>query len=120
MSHDQTYIAILGAALRQANINALVLAQNGPNQLGRPYPGHPGFRNWDGNLISVGHLDKDKFVLEADAILPGPLFVDLAYHQHAHLNAVGMWVRCQADADGAVPITITITQTRDTDEEADR
>lgn len=118
-THDQTYIVILGAALKQANVNALVLAENGNQQIGRPYPRHPGYRIWDGNVISVGHRDKDTFVLEVDAILPGPLFVDLAYHQHAHLQD-GAWVRCTPHADGAIPITLAITQTRDTDQEADQ
>lgn len=111
--HDQTYIAILGAALLQANLNALVLAENGDNQLGRPWPQHPGIRIWNGNLCRVGHYDKDTFVLEADAILPAPLFVDLAYHQHAHLDRAGTWQRCTPHADGAIPITIAITQTKE-------
>ncbi|MEU9849305.1 hypothetical protein [Streptomyces sp. NPDC047985] len=120
---DQTYIAILGAALAQANINALILAENGTNQLGRPHPNHPGYRIWNGNLCRVGHHDQDTFVLEVNAILPGRMYVDMAHHEHAHLTrpAPGhrssttdtQWVYCRPDADGAVPITIAITQTRD-------
>lgn len=113
---DQTYIAILGAALAQANLNALVLAENGPNQLGRPHPGHPGYRIWNGNLCRIGHHDHDPFVLEVNAILPGRMYADMAHHRHAHLNPAGEWVRCPADADGAVPITIAITQVRDQDD----
>jgi hypothetical protein len=116
-THDQTYIAILGAALAQANLNALVLAENGTNQLGRPHPHHPGYRIWNGNLIRVGHHDKDSFVLEVNAILPGLMYADMAHHRHAHLNRASEWVRCQADADGAVPITIAVTQTRIDDED---
>jgi hypothetical protein len=36
------YEAALAAALHQANINALIAAENGDNQLGRPVPKHPG------------------------------------------------------------------------------
>ncbi|MFF8250120.1 hypothetical protein [Streptomyces griseus] len=54
-THDQTYIAILSAALAQMNRNALILAENGHNQLGRPHPNHPGWRIWNGNLIQIGH-----------------------------------------------------------------
>lgn len=111
-THDQTYIAILGASLAQQNINALVLAENGDNQLGRPHPDHPGYRIWNGNLIRIGHHNKDAFGLEVNAILPGHMHVDMAHHRHAHLNTDDTWVRCTRQADGAVPLTIAITQTR--------
>lgn len=110
MSHDQTYIAILGAALRQANINALVLAQNGNNQLGQPYPGHTGFRVWDGNLTTVGHRPLRTFALEADAILPAHVSVADAEHRYARLDDQGTWTRCPADADGTVPITVALAK----------
>ncbi|WP_331729031.1 hypothetical protein OG693_39240 (plasmid) [Streptomyces sp. NBC_01259] len=110
---DQTYIVILGAALTQANINALILAENGENQLGWPYPGHPGYRNWDGNLISVGHHDKNTFALEVDAILPAHMSVGIADHRHARLDE-GTWTRCPATADGAVPITVALATIQDT------
>ncbi|MEU0837146.1 hypothetical protein [Streptomyces sp. NPDC005969] len=120
MSHDQTYIAILGAALAQANLNALVLAENGDNQLGYPYPGHPGYRNWDGNLISVGHHNKNTFALEVDAILPAHMSVALADHRYARLDDQGTWTRCPAGADGAVPITVALAKIHDSAEEADQ
>ncbi|MFE4915884.1 hypothetical protein ACFRCX_30745 [Streptomyces sp. NPDC056652] len=113
-NHDQTYIAILGAALAKANLNALVLAENGTNQLGRPHPHHPGYRIWNGNLCRVGHHDHGPFVLEVNAILPDLMYTDMAHHRHTHLDQ-GTWVYCTADADGAIPITIAITQTRDQD-----
>ncbi|MFE9461641.1 hypothetical protein [Streptomyces californicus] len=109
---DQTYLVILGAALAQQNVNALVLAENGDNQLGRPHPNHPGWRIWNGNLIRVGHHNPQAFALEADAILPGRYYADRAHHWHAHLVA-GTWTTCAPHADGAVPLTIAITQTRD-------
>ncbi|MEU1327173.1 hypothetical protein [Streptomyces microflavus] len=111
-AHDQTYIEALGADLAQQNPNALVLAENGTNQLGQPYPRHPGWRNWNGNLTRIGHHDRDTFVLEANAILPGTMHTDRAHHRHARL-ANGTWTRCHATDDGAVPLTIAITQTRD-------
>lgn len=111
-THDQTYIAILGAALAQQNLNALVLAENGDNQLGRPHPNHPGWRIWNGNLTRIGHHDPKSFAMEADAILPGRMFADHAHHWHAHL-AAGTWTTCAPHTDGAIPITIAITQTRD-------
>ncbi|MFG3244154.1 hypothetical protein [Streptomyces sp. NPDC048157] len=114
---DQTYIVIPGAALAQANINALVLAENGTNQLGRPHPRHPGYRIWNGNLCRIGHHDHGPFVLEVNAILPGRMYADMAHHCHAHLNPAGEWARCTADADGAVPITLAITQTRDQEDQ---
>ncbi|WP_097865857.1 hypothetical protein [Streptomyces sp. rh34] len=111
-THDQTYIAILGAALAQMNRNALVLAENGNNQLGRPHPSHPGWRIWNGNLCQIGHHQPTPFVLEANAILPGRMYADRAHHWHAHLNN-NQWTPCAPTADGAVPLTITITQTRE-------
>ncbi|TXS68892.1 hypothetical protein [Streptomyces sp. sk2.1] len=115
---DQTYLVILGAALAQANLNALVLAENGPNQLGRPHPGHPGYRIWNGNLCRIGHHDHDPFVLEVNAILPGRMYADMAHHRHARLTNDGTWTRCTATADGAIPITLAITQVLD--QEADQ
>ncbi|WP_331764789.1 hypothetical protein [Streptomyces sp. NBC_01238] len=109
---DQTYIAILGAALAQANINALILAENGNNQLGAPLRDHPGIRNWDGNLTRVGHHDKNAFALEADAILPAHISVDIADHRYARLDDQDTWTRCPADADGAVPITVALAKIR--------
>lgn len=41
-THDQTYIEALGADLAQQNLNVLVLAQNGDNQLGQPWTDHLG------------------------------------------------------------------------------
>lgn len=111
-THDQTYIAILGAALAQQNTNALILAENGDNQLGRPHPHHPGWRIWNGNLIRVGHHNPRAFALEADAILPGRMYADRAHHWHAHLTN-STWTTCPPHADGAVPLTIAITQIRD-------
>ncbi|MCX4792560.1 hypothetical protein OG369_43070 [Streptomyces sp. NBC_01221] len=116
---DQTYLVILGAALAQANINALILAENGDNQLGWAYPGHPGYRNWDGNLISVGHHDKNTFALEVDAILPAHMSVVVTDHRYARLDE-GTWTRCPANADGAVPITVALARIHDQDEEVTR
>jgi hypothetical protein len=113
---DQTYIVILGAALAQANANALILAENGDNQLGRPYPRHPGYRIWGGNVISVGHHDKNTFGLEVDAILPAHLTVDTAYHRHARLHE-GTWAPCPATADGTVPITVALARIHNQDDE---
>ncbi|MFG2676975.1 hypothetical protein [Streptomyces sp. NPDC048445] len=114
---DQTYIVILGAALAQANANALILAENGPNQLGRPYPGHPGYRIWDGNVISVGRHAEDAFALEVNAILPTPFTVALVDHRHARIND-GTWTICPANADNAVPITVARAKANDTDPSA--
>lgn len=111
MTVDQTYLVILGAAATQANENARVLATHGDNQLGRPWPNHPGLRNWDGNLIRLGHHNPAQFVTEATNALPDNWFVDRAHHWHAHLND-DHWTRCPAHTDGAVPLTIAITQTR--------
>ncbi|MFB7312914.1 hypothetical protein [Streptomyces sp. NPDC056192] len=105
------YVSDLAATLiRLPDITALVLAENGNNQLGRPYPGHPGYRIWDGYLISVGHHDKDKFALEADAILCAHLSVEVADHRYAHLDNQGTWTRCPADTAGAVPITVALAR----------
>ncbi|WP_399553884.1 hypothetical protein OG473_39480 (plasmid) [Streptomyces anulatus] len=109
-THGQTYIEALGAALAQRNLNALVLAQNGDNQLGQPHPNHPGWRIWNGNLCQIGHHNPTAFALEADAILPGRMYADRAHHWHAHLTN-GTWTTCAPHADGAVPLTIAITQT---------
>lgn len=117
---DQTYLVILGAALAQANANALILAENGDNQLGWPYPGHPGYRNWDGNLISVGHHNTTTFALEVDAILPGHISVEIADHRYARLDDHGTWAPCPANADGAVPITVALARIHDTEQETNQ
>ncbi|MFJ1900455.1 hypothetical protein [Streptomyces sp. NPDC088115] len=113
---DQTYLVILGAALAQANANALILAENGNNQLGRPWSGHPGYRIWGGNVISVGHHNKTTFALEVDAILPAHMTVALVDHRHARLHE-GTWTRCPATTDGAVPTTVALAVIRDQDDE---
>ncbi|MFD7615714.1 hypothetical protein [Streptomyces sp. NPDC059802] len=115
---DQTYLeGLVTDLVVRTDANALVLAENGPNQLGRPYPGHPGYRIWDYNLCSVGHRDKTTFALEADAILPAHLSVAIADHRHARLNDQGTWVRCPAGADGAVPITVALARIHHQDDE---
>jgi hypothetical protein len=129
--HNQTYIeGLVTDLVVRTDANALVLAENGDNQLGRRHPHHAGYRIWNGNLCRVGHHNKDTFVLEANAILPGYMFVDRAHHEHAHLEHIALppgydddpsnleWVYCAANANGAVPVTVAITQTRDTDEGA--
>ncbi|MFJ3283341.1 hypothetical protein [Streptomyces halstedii] len=109
---DQTYLVILGAAALQASHNARILAEHGDNQLGRPWNAHPGLRIWNGNLIRIGHHDKDTFVTQANTALPNHMYADMAHHEHAHLTGT-QWVYCPPNADGAVPLTITITQTRE-------
>ena len=122
---DQTYLVILGASTTQASRNARVLAQHGDNQLGSPWPAHPGLRVWNGNIMRIGHHDKDAFVTEVNTVLPSHMYVDMAHHEHAHLTPLypppgyprrdldwNQWVYCAANADGAVPLTIAITQTR--------
>ncbi|MEU8101689.1 hypothetical protein [Streptomyces rubiginosohelvolus] len=125
-AHDQTYIDALGADLAQQNLNALVLAQNGNNQLGQPWTDHPGLRVWNGNIMRIGHHDKDAFVAEVNTVLPSHMYVDMAHHEHAHLTPLypplghprsdtdwNQWVHCAPNADGAIPLTIAITQTCD-------
>ncbi|MFG2540610.1 hypothetical protein ACGFU4_35770 [Streptomyces sp. NPDC048511] len=122
---DQTYLVILGAAVTQASHNARILAEHGDQQLGRPWTAHPGLRVWNGNIMRIGHHDKDAFVAEANTVLPSHMYVDMAHHEHAHLTPLypptgyprgntdwNQWVYCAADTDGAVPLTIAITQTR--------
>ncbi|MFF2411808.1 hypothetical protein [Streptomyces sp. NPDC058092] len=110
-THDQTYLeGLVTDLVVRTDANALVLAENGDNQLGRPYPGHTGYRIWNGNLTTVGHRDKTTFALEADAILPAHLTVDIADHRHARLDDEGTWTRCPADADGAVPVTVALAR----------
>jgi hypothetical protein len=119
--HDDAYIKQLAdqlAHLDPAEINA---AQAGPNQLGRPIPGHPGLRTWHGPL-RIGHVDKTLFVLEINALLPDDRHVTAAYHQYVnrqHLPpppgydddpTVLQWVYCAADAPGAVPITTAVIE----------
>jgi hypothetical protein len=110
------YISDLAATLARSNITALVLAQHGTNQLGRPYPRHPGFRIWDGNLTTIGHRPLNTYALEADAILPAHVAVEVAEHRYAHLNDHGTWTRCHADADGAIPITVALARIHHQDE----
>jgi hypothetical protein len=115
--HDQTYIeGLVTDLVVRTDANALVLAENGNNQLGRPYPGHTGFRVWDGNLTSVGHRHLGTFALEADAILPNHVTVTNAEHRYAHLDDQGTWTRCHADDDGAVPITVALARIHRQDE----
>ncbi|MFF1916177.1 hypothetical protein ACFVYE_32240 [Streptomyces sp. NPDC058239] len=115
--HDQTYIeGLVTDLVVRTDANALVLAESGDNQLGYPYPGHPGYRNWDGNLISVGHHDKNTFALEVDAILPAHMSVEIVDHWHARLDDQGTWVRCPANADGAIPITVALARIHHRDE----
>ncbi|MEV6165763.1 hypothetical protein AB0L71_28390 [Streptomyces sp. NPDC052052] len=116
-THDQTYIAILSGQLARTNRNALVLAENGTNQLGRPYPEHPGYRIWNGNLCRVGHHDHDPFVLEADAILPGHVSVAHAEHRYARLDDQGNWTRCPEGIEGAIPITVALAKIHSPDNE---
>ncbi|MFB7222401.1 hypothetical protein [Streptomyces sp. NPDC056227] len=115
-----TYVSELAATLGRSNVTALVLAENGDNQLGRPYRGHPGFRVWDGNLTAVGHHPLGAFALEADAILPNHVTVEVADHRYAHLDDQGTWTRCPANADGAVPITVALAKIHGHDKENDR
>jgi hypothetical protein len=115
--HTPGYIAALAAALHQANVNALVAAENGNNQLGIPVPHHPGLRVWNGDLLRVGHHDEDTHCLEVNALLPDGKYVDMAHHKHVHINPdLRQWVFCAKDADGSVPITIAVTQTRQPDD----
>lgn len=111
------YVSELAATLARSNVTALVLAQNGNNQLGQPYPGHTGFRIWDGNLTSVGHRPLGPFALEADAILPAHVTVTDAEHRYARLDDQGTWTRCPATAEGAVPITVALAKIHDQSDE---
>jgi hypothetical protein len=122
--HTPGYVAALAAALTQANIDAIVTAEQGGNQLGTAITKHPGLRIWNGNLLRLGHLPKTPFAVECNVLLPNHQYVDMAHHEHVHLEhltpppgytddpTVLQWVHCAADADGAVPITIAVTQTR--------
>lgn len=114
--HTPGYIAALAAALAQANADALIAAENGDHQLGRPVQNHPGLRIWNGDLLRVGHLPKTPFAVEVNLILPDGHHVDLADHEHARRDLHG-WVFCAPDADGAVPITIAVTQTLDPEDQ---
>lgn len=106
------YVAALAAALTQANVDALIAAENGDNQLGAAAAKHPGLRVWNGDLLRVGHLPKTPFAVECNVLLPDGKYVDMAHHEHVHIDPdICQWVFCRADADGAVPITIAVTQT---------
>ncbi|MCI3279166.1 hypothetical protein [Streptomyces cylindrosporus] len=116
--HTPGYVAALAAALHQANVDALNAAQTGDNQLGRAVTKHPGLRVWNGDLLRIGHLPKTPFAVECNVLLPDGRYVDMAHHEHAHIDPdIQQWVFCRADADGAVPITIAVTQTRTDDPE---
>ncbi|NUS82730.1 MAG: hypothetical protein HOY75_08250 [Streptomyces sp.] len=116
--HTPGYVAALAAALHQANVDALNAAQNGHNQLGAAVTAHPGLRIWNGDLLRVGHLPKTPFAVECNALLPDGKYVDMAHHEHVHIDPdLGQWVFCAANADGAVPITIAVTQTVIDDQE---
>ncbi|MER6092506.1 hypothetical protein [Streptomyces bluensis] len=107
------YVAALAAALMQANTAALYAAEHGNNPLGRPVQGNPGLRIWNGDLLRLGHLPLTPFAVEANVLLQDGLYVDLAHHEHVHIDPeLDQWVFCAAHADGAVPITIAVTQTR--------
>jgi hypothetical protein len=108
--HTPGYVAALAAALHQANVDALITAQNG-------------------DLLQIGHLPLTPFAVECNVLLPNHKYVDQAHHEHVHLTPLEPptgyirgdrdwrgWVFCKADADGAVPITIAVTQTRDEDD----
>ncbi|WP_392838676.1 hypothetical protein [Streptomyces sp. LN500] len=112
------YVSQLAATLARSNVTALVLAENGNNQLGRSYAdhGHPGYRIWDGNLTAVGHHPLGAFALEADAILANHVTVEVAVHRYAHLDDQGTWTRCHADDEGAVPITVALAKIHDPDD----
>ncbi|MFG2276733.1 hypothetical protein ACGFNY_44120 [Streptomyces chartreusis] len=118
--HTPGYVAALAASLHQSNIDALVAAENGDNQLGAPITSHPGLRAWNGDLLRVGHLPKTPFAVECNALLPDGKYVELAHHEHVHIDPdIHQWVFCHADADGSVPITIAVTQTHIDDDPDD-
>lgn len=119
--HNPGYVAALAAALTQANVNALLAAENGANQLGAAITAHPGLRIWNGDLLRIGHLPKTPFAVECNALLPDGSYVELAHHEHVHIDPdIHQWVFCHTNADGAVPITIAVTQTHIDDDPAPR
>lgn len=108
------YVSALAAALMEANTAALYTAENGDNQLGTAIPKHPGLRIWNNDLLRLGHLPKTPFTVEVNVLLRDGLYVDMAHHEHVHIDpGLNQWVFCRADAGGAVPITIAVTQRRD-------
>ncbi|MEU7338645.1 hypothetical protein [Streptomyces sp. NPDC007074] len=110
--HTPGYIGALAAALTQTNVDALITAENGTNQLGAPVQQHPGLRIWNGDLLRVGHLPKTPFAVECNALLPDGKYVEVAHHEHVHIDHdINQWVFCNASKPGAVPITIAVTQT---------
>lgn len=110
--HTPGYVAALAAALAQADTAALYTAQNGDNQLGAAITAHPGLRVWNGDLLRLGHLPKTSFAVECNVLLPDGKHVELAHHEHVHIDpGIKQWVFCAKDANGAVPITIAVTQT---------
>lgn len=116
--HTPGYVAALAAALAEANTAALYTAEHGDNQLGVAVSKHPGLRVWNGDLLRLGHLPKTPFAVECNALLPDRQYVDMAHHEHVHIDPdINQWVFCAATADGAVPITIAVTQTRIEDDQ---
>ena len=130
--HTPGYVAALAASLHQANVDALIQAENGDNQLGRPVTKQPGLRIWNGQPLRVGHHPRTQFAVEVNAIVPDCMnrHVDKAFHEHVHLEHLTpppgydddptalQWVFCAPDADGAVPITIGLFQITDEDQES--
>jgi len=118
--HTPGYVAALAASLHHANVDAINAAQNGDNQLGAAVKKHPGLRVWNGDCLRVGHLPKTPFAVEANALLPDGMYVDMAHHEHVHIDPdIHQWVFCAKDAAGAVPITIAVTQQVIDNEEPD-
>lgn len=120
--HTPGYVAALAAALHHANVDALVAAENGDNQLGMAATKHPGLRIWSGNLLRVGHHPLTPFAVECNAVLTDDRYVDKASHEHVCLappppgyGDLPQWRFCTADTDGAVPITVAAVWERDPD-----
>ncbi|CAK7288604.1 hypothetical protein [Streptomyces misionensis] len=122
--HDPAYIADLAAQLANVDTEEIHAAHSGNNQLGHAIPGHPGLRTWNGPL-RLGHLDKNLFALEINALLPDGRHVTKAFHHWVHREhlapppgydddpTVLQWVYCAADAPGAIPITNCVIETDD-------
>lgn len=130
--HDPSYIAGLAAQLAHIDPAEITAAQTGDNQLGRPWPRHPGLRLWHGPL-RIGHVDQTLFVLEVNALLPDGRHVTAAFHHWVHREHLTpppgydddptdlQWVYCAADVPGAVPITNCVIEVDDQDDDdADR
>jgi len=122
--HDPAYVADLAAQLAEANPDEINAAQEGDNQLGHAIPGHPGLRTWHGPL-RIGHVDKNLFVLELNALLRDGRHVTEAFHHWVHRThltpppgydddlTVLQWVYCAPDAPGAIPITNCVIEVAD-------